>query len=108
MDADPAARPAGGCVCDPLVVDRLRTGLAFARPQRTEMHSIPLDQSEVRVDLRMGAGELRIRGGSYKLMEAEFTYHRLRMRPEVRYDSGHLTVEEPSGFGASEGRYVGI
>ncbi len=73
---------------------------------RTEMRSIPLDPSEfVRADLRMGAGELWIRGGSSKLMDAEFSYRRLRMRPEVRYDSGHLTVEEPSGFGASEGRY---
>ncbi|HUA21611.1 MAG TPA: toast rack family protein [Bryobacteraceae bacterium] len=73
---------------------------------RTEIHSIPLDQSEfVRADLRMGAGELWLRGGSSKLVDAEFSYRRLRMRPELRYDSGHLTVEEPAGFGASEGRY---
>jgi len=73
---------------------------------RTEMRSIPLDPSEfVRADLRMGAGELWIRGGSSKLMDAEFSYRRLRMRPEVRYDSGHLTVEEPSGFAGAENKY---
>ncbi len=31
----------------------------------------------------MGAGELRVRGGAAKMMEARFLYNRLRMRPEV-------------------------
>src|SRR5713226_7186052 len=68
-------------------------------PTRTETRSIDLDKSElVRVDLKMGAGELSVRGGSSKLMEAEFDYNRLRLKPEVRYDGsgfrGHLLVEE--------------
>ena len=51
-------------------------------PERTETRSIPLDQSEeVRVDLKMGAGELRVHGGSDQLMEGRFTYNRLRLRP---------------------------
>ena len=41
-----------------------------AGPERTETRSIDLDKSEeVRVDLKMGAGELRVRGGADKLME---------------------------------------
>ena len=70
-------------------------------PERTETRSIELDKSEeVRVDLKMGAGELRVHGGSDKLMEGRFTYNRLRLRPEISYDSGgfrgHLVVEEPT------------
>lgn len=70
-------------------------------PTRTETRSIDLDKSElVRVELKMGAGELSIRSGSPKLMDAEFTYNRPSMKPEVRYDSsgfrGHLSIDEPS------------
>src|SRR5271170_6215951 len=75
-----------------------------AGPERTETRSIELDKSEeVQVDLRMGAGELRVRGGADKLMEGRFTYNRLRLRPEISYDAtgsrGHLAVEEPSHVG---------
>ena len=71
-------------------------------PTRTETRSIDLDKSEmVRVELKMGAGELSVHGGSSKLMEAQFDYNRPRLKPEVRYDGagfrGHLSVEEPSG-----------
>jgi hypothetical protein len=70
-----------------------------------------LDQSEeVHVDLKMGAGEMRVHGGADKLMEARFTYNRLRLRPLVSYNGGgfrgHLVVEEPTRVGAGEPRYV--
>lgn len=69
-------------------------------PTRTETRSIDLDNSElVRAELKMGAGELHVRGGSGKLMDAEFTFNRPMMRPSVHYDAsgfrGHLLVEEP-------------
>jgi len=71
-------------------------------PTRTETRSVDLDSSElVRAELKMGAGQLTVRGGAPKLMEAEFTYNRPAMRPTVHYDAsgfrGHLLVEEPSG-----------
>ncbi len=80
-------------------------------PQRTETRSIELDKSEeVKVDLKMGAGELRVDGGADKLMQARFSYNRLRLRPEVSYTSGgfrgHLVVEEPSHVGTATSRYV--
>ena len=70
-------------------------------PTRTETRSIDLDNSElVRAELKMGAGELRVRGGSSQLMDGEFSFNRPFMRPNVHYDSsgfrGHLLVEEPS------------
>ena len=70
-----------------------------------------MDKSEeVLVDLKMGAGELRVRGGADKLMEGRFTYNRLRLRPEVSYNGGgfrgHLVVEEPSHVGTATSRYA--
>jgi hypothetical protein len=82
-------------------------------PPRTDTQSVELDKSElVNVDLKMGAGELTVQGGSPKLMESEFRYNRSRMKPEVRYDStgfrGHLIIQEPSHgahFGNSDYRW---
>jgi len=70
-------------------------------PSRTETRSVDLDNSElVRAELKMGAGDLHVRGGSPKLMDAEFTFNRPMMRPTVHYDAsgfrGHLLVQEPS------------
>src|ERR1700728_4346668 len=80
-------------------------------PERTETRSIEMDKSEeVRVDLKMGAGELRVHGGADKLMEGRFSYNRLRLRPEVSYTDGgfrgHLVVEEPNHVGSANARYV--
>ena len=79
-------------------------------PLQTETKSVDLDKSEyVTVDLRMGAGELSVRGGSPKLMDGEFSYRRLAMRPEVHYDAsdfrGRLRIEEPSGVHTGNTRY---
>jgi hypothetical protein len=70
-------------------------------PARTETRSVDLDKSElVHVELKMGAGELNVRGGSPKLLEAEFHYNRPSLKPDVHYDSsgfrGNLVVEQPS------------
>jgi hypothetical protein len=80
-------------------------------PERTDTQSIDLDNSEeVEVELRMGAGELRVGSGAEKLMEGRFTYNRLRLRPEIRYQSSatrsHLTVDEPSNVGTATHRYA--
>lgn len=76
----------------------------------TETRSVDLDKSEfVTVDVRMGAGELSVRGGSPKLMDAEFSFRRLAMRPEIHYDAddfrARLRVEEPSGVHTGNTRY---
>jgi hypothetical protein len=64
------------------------------------------------VNLKMGAGELRVSGGAQALMEAEFTYRARRRAPEVDYrlsgDRGVLTVRHrrsgPS-FGSSKNEW---
>ncbi len=68
--------------------------------EHTERQSVELDKSEmVQVKLALGAGELKVRGGSAKLMDGEFTY-RGNGRPEIRYDSssfrGKLNVQSAS------------
>lgn len=73
-----------------------------AGPIEHESQSIDLDKSEMaRVELKMGAGELRVDGGSPKLMDAEFSYNIPSWKPVVRYNSSsfraQLSVEQPRG-----------
>jgi N-terminal domain of toast_rack, DUF2154 len=70
-------------------------------PTRTESRSIDLDKSELaRVELKMGAGELRVHGGSPKLMDADFTFNQPNSKPDVHYDASgfrsNIVIEEPS------------
>jgi hypothetical protein len=65
--------------------------------------SIDLDKSEMaRVEIKMGAGELRVEGGSTKLMDAGFDYNSESSKPVVHYNGssfrGELLIEQPSGF----------
>jgi len=70
-------------------------------PTRHESQSVELDKSEMaRVELRMGAGNVNIKGGSPKFVEADFTYNVASWKPEFRYTSsgihGDLLIEQPS------------
>jgi hypothetical protein len=74
-------------------------------PPQHLTQSIELGKAEmVNVELKMGAGELRVEGGSPKLMDADFTYNLSSWKPIVHYESssfrGTLTVEQPKGFSA--------
>lgn len=76
--------------------------LAPTGPLEHESRVIDRDSAErVKVELRMGAGLLKVRGGAQKLLEADFTYNVPAWRPSVTYRStgslGTLTVEQPSG-----------
>ena len=71
-----------------------------AGPTQHDFRSIELDKSEmVRVNLKMGAGHLRVGSGTQKLMRADFSYNILSWKPYVRYNStaghGDLTIEQP-------------
>jgi hypothetical protein len=74
-------------------------------PVEHDTQSIDLDKSEMaRVEIKMGAGELTVDGGSQKLMEANFDYNRQSWKPIVRYSAssfrGELLIEQP---GSSHG-----
>src|SRR5262245_51022419 len=53
---------------------------------RRESRTIELDKVEMlRVELHFGAGELRLSGGSPKLLDADFTFEAPGARPLVDY-----------------------
>jgi hypothetical protein len=73
-------------------------------PVEHESRSVELDQTELaRVGLKMSAGTMNVKGGSSKLMEADFTYNVAAWKPEVRYNNtgarGDLTIEQPASGG---------
>uniref|UniRef100_Q020Q5 DUF2154 domain-containing protein n=1 Tax=Solibacter usitatus (strain Ellin6076) TaxID=234267 RepID=Q020Q5_SOLUE len=59
----------------------------------------PDNSEEVRVDLRMGAGDLQVTDGAQKLVRADFTYNIPAWKPEVKYtregNRGTLTIVQP-------------
>jgi hypothetical protein len=75
-------------------------GTVHTGPLQHESRTIDRDASErLRVDMRMGAGELRVAGGSPDWLHGDFTYNVLSWKPDVRYTSAggsaNLTVEQP-------------
>ena len=69
---------------------------------RRETRTIPLDKAEmVRVNLRMGVGELTLDGGANQLMEGDFTYSTPSRAPEIDYrpgaSRGELTISQRQG-----------
>lgn len=75
----------------------------FGGPVQHLDKSIDLDKSEMaRVEIKMGAGELRVEGGSVKLMDAGFDYNIASSKPVVHYNAssfrGELLIEQPGGF----------
>lgn len=75
----------------------------------TESKTVPLGEAKrVRVQIKMGAGELKVEGGANGLMNADFTYNVSRWKPQVRYDAsgdtGELTIQQPPGSSGHGGR----
>jgi N-terminal domain of toast_rack, DUF2154 len=72
---------------------------------KMESRSVDLGGAEsVRVELRIGVGELRVSGGAKKLLEADFLYNVSQWKPVVKYDvnggQGVLSIVQPS-FGSN-------
>jgi hypothetical protein len=70
-------------------------------PMEHETKVLELDKSELtRVELKMGAGEMRVAGGAVKLMEGNFDYNDPGSKPQVDYHStgvrGDIQIQ-PSG-----------
>jgi N-terminal domain of toast_rack, DUF2154 len=76
---------------------------------RTTSKAVPLGpEKSVEVEIKMGAGGLRVANGSSNLMNADFTYNVDAWKPEVRYDAsgdrGTLTIQQPSGMHSYHGK----
>ena len=74
-----------------------------AGPLQTESRLIELDGAEsAHIDVRMGAGRLRIEDGSQALMEGAFTYNIPEWRPEIAFsvdgEIGQLFIQQPAGI----------
>ena len=54
------------------------------------------DAKSVRVDINVGAGDLKVTGGAEKLLEADFTYNVAELKPELKYTDGTLVIRQPN------------
>jgi len=84
-----------GCSINGINIDTVKVGELTRDTEVVELG----DAESVRVDVKMGAGELSIDGDAEDLMEAEFTYNVSDWKPKVHYqineDQGRLTLEQP-------------
>jgi hypothetical protein len=63
---------------------------------QTESQSVELeDAKSVRVQINLGAGNLRMTPGAEKLLETDFTYNVAALKPVVKYTDGTLVVRQP-------------
>lgn len=80
-------------------------------PTVHDKHSIELDKSELtRLNLRIGAGELRVSGGASKKVEADLAYNSDRLKPTIdqRNSGSHSEIEiaQPESRGFNFGNTV--
>lgn len=78
-----------------------------AGPTMHDTQTVDLDRSEsTRVDLKIGAGELRVSGGAVKKMEAEFEYSQ-SLKPTVEHRTSgsisEITIAQTGSGGFSFG-----
>jgi hypothetical protein len=78
-------------------IPRVRVG-----PTQTDTRVVERGNAEsVRVDIKMGIGELEVNDGTDNLLDADFTYNIEDWAPEVDYDvdgnQGRLTIQQPDG-----------
>jgi uncharacterized protein DUF2154 len=80
-------------------------------PTVHDKHSIELDKSELtRLNLRIGAGELRVSGGASKKVEADLAYNSDRLKPTIeQHTSGsrsEIEIAQPESRGFAFGNTV--
>jgi len=78
----------------------LLTGCLMERtpigPMQYDSRAIERDNSaQVTVNLKMGAGDLKVGTGTSKLAQAYFTYNVPAWKPIVEYSPGDLTIRQP-------------
>jgi hypothetical protein len=88
------------CAC---VINHPATGQLQADRKEVKLG----DAKSVRVEIKMGAGELKIGGGATDLLDAQFTYNVLAWKPQVEYSTGggegRLSIRQPAGTGGASG-----
>jgi hypothetical protein len=72
-----------------------------AGPTQHDSQSVASDAAKaLRTEVKMGAGTLKLSGGTSKWMEGDFSYNVASWKPVVKYSTfgtrGDLTIEQPS------------
>jgi N-terminal domain of toast_rack, DUF2154 len=80
-------------------------------PTIHDKHTIELDKSELtRLNLRIGAGELRVSGGAAKKVEADLAYNSDRLKPTVEQRASgsrsEIEISQPESRGFTFGNTV--
>ena len=85
-----------GCSVSNLSIETANVGELQNESQIVELGRA----DKVRVDIKMGAGELKVDSGAESLLEADFTYNVEAWQPEVDYNvedsNGRLTIRQPN------------
>ena len=71
-------------------------------PTKTVTRTVDVDgAAAVKVELNLGAGELKVRGGATRLLDGSFTFNVPEWEPAVDYrrdgENGTLVIRQPSG-----------
>jgi hypothetical protein len=78
--------------------------VATGEPRRETMSIDRNTASNVRAAVRMSAGELRVKGGTPKLLDATFSYNVPEWKPVIDYrPNGELSLSQPSTVGGAFG-----
>jgi|KBSSwiStaDraftv2_1062776.scaffolds.fasta_scaffold583267_2 hypothetical protein len=93
-----------GVVAGLVLLGGCNVNMRDAGPAEHMSKSIEIDKAEMsRVEIKIGVGELKVGGGSSKLMDADFEYAPPTWKPIVRYSAtgfrGDLKIEQPSNSG---------
>jgi hypothetical protein len=75
---------------------------------QTESQSIQLgDAKSVRIEIKMGAGELKVAGGANDLLDGQFTYNVATWKPQLEYHvnngKGRLRIGQRGGGSSGPG-----
>lgn len=100
-----------GVTAAALLVGGCGFGMVATGETVSETKLIELDKAaSVRAHIRMGAGELRVKSGGPKLLDATFTYNVPEWKPLVDYRStpsgGELSISQPDGSRGGLGNTV--
>src|SRR5439155_1021842 len=95
-----------GIVMTALALSGCHAGSRAAVETRHETNSVDIGKVDTaRVEINMNAGELHVKSGTPKLLEADFAYNVPEWKPVVDYRTnqsrGDLTISQPKSSGVS-------
>ncbi|MFN8486204.1 MAG: toast rack family protein [Caldilineaceae bacterium] len=96
-----------GALLFPGCISEARVGAVQTESQSVERGNA----ASVRVEINMGAGDMKLTGGAQKLLEANFTYNVAKLKSEVKYADGiglQTALSLDCIISTCRGAYLGI